>query len=123
MNTKFFSALFFLFLTASAIAETYTCASDLSHLNRSGDVEIIKYTRNGNYFNSKSRNGTFNFQVVYESNTDILLMSPVQGNNDAGFLMAAISKLNNNYINYYFKSGDFINRDLKDPTGGKCLLN
>jgi hypothetical protein len=123
MNTKFYSALFIALLQTSVFAETYTCASDLSHLNRAGEVEIINYTRNGNDFYSKSNNGVFKFEVIYESNTDILLMNSFQGENEAGFLMAGINKINNQYINNYIRSGDVVNRQITKPTGGKCLLN
>lgn len=121
MNKFFFQLSFFLVLHTSALAEIYTCAG--GNLNRAGEVEIINYSRNGNYFYSKSKNGVFKFEIVYESKTDILLMNFLQGENEAGFLMAAISKLNNNYINYYIKSSDIVNREITRPTGGKCLPN
>jgi len=123
MNKLFFQLSFFLIVHTSAIAESYICASELGNLNRAGEVEIINYSRNGNYFYSKSKNGVFKFEIVYESKTDILLMNFLQGETEAGFLMAAISKLNNNYINYYIKSSDIVNREITRPTGGKCLPN
>ena len=123
MNKFFLPTLFFFALQTSVKAESYICASELSQLNRAGEVEIINYTRNGDYFYSKSKNGVFKFEVVYESKTDILLMNFLQGETEAGFLMAGISKLNNNFINYYIKSGDVVNREVTKATGGKCLPN
>jgi len=87
--------LFLTLFSSMIFAETYSCAAELSNFNRSGQVENHVYTRKNSFFivnSAFSKNEKFN--ILYESNTDLMLYTIDQHSKDASIFITVINKLN-----------------------------
>ena len=69
-----------LFVPASVTAESFTCEADLTRYGRPGQTEIKIYQREGGRFVRKGtqKSGSTYMTIVFESDTDIVLMEPIQ---------------------------------------------
>jgi hypothetical protein len=114
-----------LFLPGAVTAESFTCEADLTRYGRPGQTEIKIYQREGGRFIRKStqKSGSTYMNVVFESDTDIVLMEPIQERKQLYLFITMLNKFSDEYYETYFSVSNGKNPESNLPIWGKCMMH
>jgi hypothetical protein len=103
-------------------AETYTCSAELSRYGRAGETETNAYVRKGSFFERNGKTGKRKFEVVFESDTDIVLTNISQYSKEASVYLAIINKTTSTYMESFNVVSKAKDSEIPSPPlWGNCI--
>ena len=102
------------------MAETYSCATELSAYGRAGELEQQVYVRQGRAFLRSGRLPKPAEALIFrETQTDIAMYELIDGNERSGFLISIINKRTLTFVMKFLVVDD---KDMGNQIYlGKCL--
>ena len=110
--------LYVLLFSSSLIAETYVCSMELSRWNRAGEIETKTLKRNGNLF---LFNGDWEFDIVAESQEQIILFNYLLNSNFATYTIM-LNKKTLEFTENYMSIEDSKENESEPLVYGKCII-
>ena len=115
---KIILTFFVIFFSSSLVAETYVCSMELSRWNRAGEIETKTLKRNGNLF---LFNGDWEFDIVAESQEQIILFNYLLNSNFATYTIM-LNKKTLEFTENYMSIEDSKENESEPLVYGKCII-